>query len=141
MFVFASVLLNAYGFGEVVEGVVEEAQSVKETLTEKWKPNEQGNVSTGGQRNNNNQDDWVRYSGQTGRGQSKGGNHTPRTLKEQLAMQEAISNPANGKRGVLNDDRWKTTDGWVKMFQNIEGYEVHYVYNINTGEVDDVKIK
>ena len=85
--------------------------------------------------------EWTKESGQAGRGQSKGGKHIPTDLNEQLAMQEAISNPSAGKQGVLNDKRWNSMDGWVKMFQNINGYEVHYVYNPITGEVDDVKIK
>ncbi|MDT2239352.1 hypothetical protein P7H22_01580 [Paenibacillus larvae] len=50
-----------------------------------------------------------------GRGQSKGG-HQPTNLKERLAMEEAMSNPAAGKtlEGKNTDPRWPASEGWVK---------------------------
>jgi hypothetical protein len=69
------------------------------------------------------------------------GRTVARNLKEQLAMQEAMSNPAAGTRLALlmNDSRWPAADGWVKMAQNINGVEIHYVRNTITGAVDDFK--
>ena len=52
------------------------------------------------------------------------GRTVPGDLNEQLAMEEAVSNPAAG---------------WVKMSQNINGTEIHYVQNTITGAVDDFK--
>ncbi len=40
---------------------------------------------------------------------------------------------------ILNDPRWLASEGWVKMSQNINGVEIHYVYNTITGAVDDFK--
>ena len=116
----------------------------KSSKNKKYRNNKRGAVRIGGDNSNNkssNQDDWVRDSGQSGLGQSRGGKHTPQNLNEQLAMQEAISNPSAGTKGKLSDPKWQPEKGWVKMFQNIRGYEVHYVYNTISGEVDDVKIK
>jgi filamentous hemagglutinin len=39
----------------------------------------------------------------------------------------------------MTDSRWPATDGWVKMAQNVNGVEVHYVKNTVTGAVDDFK--
>lgn len=77
-----------------------------------------------------------------GRGQSKGG-HQPTNLKEQLAVEESMSNPAAGKtlEGKNTDPRWPADEGWVKKAQNVNGVEVHYTYNTKTGEIDDFKIK
>lgn len=76
-----------------------------------------------------------------GRGNSRGG-HQPETLSEQLAVEQAISNPQAGRTLdiPITDSRWPE-EGWVKKAQNINGVEVHYVYNQNTGEIDDFKIK
>ena len=77
-----------------------------------------------------------------GKGNSKGG-HQPSNLKEQLAVEEAMSNPAAGRelKGLNNDPRWPKSEGWIKMAQNINGVEVHYEYNPKTGLIDDIKIK
>jgi filamentous hemagglutinin len=37
----------------------------------------------------------------------------------------------------MTDARWPAEDGWVKMSQNINGTEIHYVRNTVTGAVDD----
>jgi filamentous hemagglutinin len=41
----------------------------------------------------------------------------------------------------MTDTRWPGLDGWVKMTQNVNGVEVHYVRNTNSGAVDDFKFK
>jgi len=41
----------------------------------------------------------------------------------------------------MNDPTWPGSQGWVKMSQNVNGVEVHYVENTVTGEVDDFKFK
>ena len=77
-----------------------------------------------------------------GRGHSKGG-HQPENLKEQLAVESAMSNPSDGKELKFNkeDPRWPTAEGWTKRAQHINGVEVHYQYNTKTGQIDDFKIK
>ena len=66
-------------------------------------------------------------------------------LTEQLAMDQARANPTAGaavplKKG-MTDARWPGSQGWVKMRQNINGVEIHYVRNVNTGAVADFKFK
>lgn len=58
-------------------------------------------------------------------------------------MDQAISNPGAGRQlpVPMTDPRWPKSDGWVKMSQNINGVEVHYVHNTKTGQVDDFKFK
>ncbi|HEX4445595.1 MAG TPA: polymorphic toxin-type HINT domain-containing protein [Polyangiaceae bacterium] len=82
------------------------------------------------------------------------GTFPPRDLAEQLAVQQAQSDPL-GKNDpstkttqlplVMSDPRWPAADGWVKMQQIIQTssgtINVHYVYNTNTGATDDFKIK
>jgi len=41
----------------------------------------------------------------------------------------------------MNDPRWPASDGWVKMEQTVNGVEIHYVRNVQTGAVDDFKFK
>jgi filamentous hemagglutinin len=48
--------------------------------------------------------------------------------------------PQSIKTG-MGDLRWPASQGWVKMRQNINGVEVHYVLNTITDAVDDFKIK
>lgn len=64
-----------------------------------------------------------------------------KNLNEQLAMDEAKSNPAAGTPLplVMGDSRWPAADGCEKMSQNIEGTEIHYVYNTRTGASADFK--
>jgi RHS repeat-associated protein len=63
------------------------------------------------------------------------------SLDEQLAMEEAMSNPAAGLqlRVTMTDSRWPASEGWVKMAQNINGVEIHYVRNTETGATADWK--
>jgi hypothetical protein len=79
-----------------------------------------------------------------GGGQSTG-RTTPANLKEKLAMEQAQSNPGAGtevplKKG-MTDPTWPGSQGWVKMRQNVNGVEIHYVLNKITGAVADFKFK
>lgn len=69
------------------------------------------------------------------------GRNVPESLNEQLALQEAESNPAAGTRVPIEmtDPHWPASEGWVKMAQNVNGIEIHYVYNTETGAADDFK--
>jgi hypothetical protein len=71
------------------------------------------------------------------------GRTLPANLAEQLAMKQAMSDPAAGTQLPLrmNDPRWPASAGWVKMGQHINGVEIHYVMNTRTGAVDDFKFK
>ena len=73
------------------------------------------------------------------------GRTAPANLSEQLAVEEAMSNPAAGTpiplRQGMTDPRWPGSSGWIKMRQNVNGHEVHYVLNRLTGAVDDFKLK
>ncbi|MET8283613.1 polymorphic toxin-type HINT domain-containing protein [Micromonospora sp. NPDC005174] len=78
-------------------------------------------------------------------GRGSTGRTAPNNLTEQMAMHEAMSSPANGTllplRKGMTDARWPGSDGWVKMSQNVNGVEIHYVMNAITGQVDDFKFK
>jgi len=39
----------------------------------------------------------------------------------------------------MTDPRWPATDGWIKMAQNVNGVDIHYVRNTITGAIDDFK--
>jgi hypothetical protein len=71
------------------------------------------------------------------------GRTTPASLGEQLAMEEAISNPSAGSpvpmRQSMGDPRWPGGDGWIKMQQRDN--QIHYNLNTRTGAVDDFKFK
>jgi hypothetical protein len=69
------------------------------------------------------------------------GRTTPNDLNEKLAMEQARSNPEVGKELhiKMKDPRWPGSEGWVKMSQNVNGVEIHYVRNKITGEVADFK--
>lgn len=71
------------------------------------------------------------------------GRTTANTLNEQLAMEQAMANPGAGSRIPIqmSDPRWPAADGWVKMRQNINGTEMHYLQNTITGALDDFKFK
>ncbi|OCG45457.1 hypothetical protein A9G34_06245 [Gilliamella sp. Choc4-2] len=71
------------------------------------------------------------------------GRNTPVNLNEKLALEQAISNPTAGRQlpVPMTDKRWPASDGWVKMSQNINGIEIHYVRNTKTGAIDDFKFK
>jgi filamentous hemagglutinin len=66
----------------------------------------------------------------------------PANLGEQLAMEEAMSNPSAGspvRMGPMGDARWPASDGWIKMQQRSN--QIHYNMNTQTGAVDDFKFK
>ena len=72
------------------------------------------------------------------------GRTEPANLIEQLAIRQAMSNPSGGTvltNVKMTDPRWPASDGWVKMSQNVNGVEIHYVRNKNTGSIDDFKFK
>jgi len=52
-----------------------------------------------------------------------------------------MSNPSAGSvlPIIMSDARWPASQGWVKMSQNVNGVEIHYVQNTVTGAVDDFK--
>lgn len=76
-------------------------------------------------------------------GKGSTGRFLPNNLKEKLAMEQAISHAIDGKRVALprgmTDPRWPGSEGWEKMAQNINGIEIHYVFNRATGHMDDFK--
>ena len=60
------------------------------------------------------------------------------------AMKAVQANPEGGvvlSRVRMTDPRWHGDKGWVKMSQEIDDVEIHYVRNTHTGEVDDFKVK
>jgi hypothetical protein len=80
----------------------------------------------------------------TNLGRGSTGRTEPANLKEQLAMEEAQSNPTAGRvltRITMSDSRWPAEEGWVKMQQNVRGVTIHYVYNPVMDAVDDFKFK
>lgn len=72
------------------------------------------------------------------------GRTTARNLKEQLAMQQVKSNPLSGAKTIstnLNDARWSSSNGWVKMANNVNGVEIHFNYNETLNLFADFKYK
>jgi filamentous hemagglutinin len=72
------------------------------------------------------------------------GRTVPKNLNEQLAMEQARSNPTQGTELTnvnLQDPRWPSSDGWVKMVNKINDVEIHWVRNKITGAVADFKFK
>ena len=74
------------------------------------------------------------------------GRTEPYNLSEQLAMKQVKSNPYAGTqltKITLNDPRWSSSDGWVKMQQIIHTSQgdinIHYVYNTILDVFDDFK--
>ena len=70
------------------------------------------------------------------------GRTVPGDLTEQLAMAEVRSAPggsAVNMRDPMGDPRWPASDGWVKLSQLVNGVDIHYVRNSDTGAVDDFK--
>lgn len=70
------------------------------------------------------------------------GRTAPANLTEKLAMEEVMSDPKGTNTGLtLKDPTWPASQGWVKMSQNVNGVEIHWVENTITGAVDDFKFK
>ena len=77
----------------------------------------------------------------------------PKNLTEQMAMHEVKSNPMKNALDlsqiknnpvIMNDQRWPTNKGWVKMQRvinssNGEKITIYFVYNKMTGQFDDFK--
>ena len=82
-------------------------------------------------------------------GRGSTGRTIPNNLEEQMAMHQVRSNPLEGATELpikLNDTRWKSSDGWVKMQSVVKTADgnkitIHYVYNKVTGAFDDFKFK
>ncbi|MBQ8147424.1 MAG: RHS repeat-associated core domain-containing protein, partial [Lachnospiraceae bacterium] len=82
-------------------------------------------------------------------GRGSTGRTIPNTLEEQMAMNQVMSNPLEGaidlsqldRPVIMNDPRWPASEGWIKMSNNVNGIEIHFVYNRITGEFDDFKFK
>lgn len=76
---------------------------------------------------------------------SKNARWIPQSLKEKLALEQVLSNPSKGTivnlRKGMTDTRWAQEDGWIKMTQNINGVEIHYVWNKFLNVFDDFKFK
>ena len=75
------------------------------------------------------------------------GTTLPRNLREQLAVEEAMSRPGAGSHLedlVMTDARWHHAEGWIKMQQIVRPgggtINVHNVWNRTTGAGDDLKI-
>ena len=81
-------------------------------------------------------------------GRGSTGRTEPLNIYEQMSMHQIMSNPLDGAKQlptIMNDSRWPSSDGWVKM-QNIVKHtggqtSIHFVYNIITHEFDDFKFK
>lgn len=76
------------------------------------------------------------------------GRTEPANLREKLAMEQVKSNPSAGTpltRITLNDPRWPSSEGWVKMQQIVPTSQgdinIHYVYNQTLKIFDDFKFK
>ena len=76
------------------------------------------------------------------------GRTEPANLREQLAMEQVKSNPSAGTqltKITLNDPRWPSSEGWVKMQQIVptsqRNINIHYVYNQTLKIFDDFKFK
>lgn len=68
----------------------------------------------------------------------------PHNLKEKLAMDQVRANPLEGAMQLpirMTDPRWPEAEGWVKMANNVNGVEIHFVYNNILQVVDDFKFK
>ena len=76
------------------------------------------------------------------------GRTEPANLREKLAMEQVKSNPSAGTpltKITLNDPRWPSSEGWVKMQQIVPtsqgNINIHYVYNQTLKIFDDFKFK
>ena len=76
------------------------------------------------------------------------GRTVPNTLNEQMAMHQVMPNPLEravdmsqlkNHPVIMSDSRWLASEGWVKMSNNVNGVEIHFVYNKITGAFDDFK--
>lgn len=64
-------------------------------------------------------------------------------------MHQVQSNPLSGaidlskleRAVIMTDPRWPAAEGWIKMSNNVNGVEIHFLYNKYTGMFDDFKFK
>lgn len=60
-------------------------------------------------------------------------------------MKEVLSSPLLNAKELkaitMTDPRWLEKDGWGKMSKNVNGIEIHFLYNKITGAFDDFKFK
>ena len=59
-------------------------------------------------------------------------------------MDQVKSNPLDGAyplKTPMKDPRWPASEGWVKMAYNVNGVEIHFVYNKIIQVFDDFKFK
>lgn len=86
----------------------------------------------------------LRKNIEAGIGRSNMAKTEPRNLKKKLAMESVLKDPLSGAKQLpipMTDKRWPGELGWVKMAKNVNGVEIHYVYNKNTQQFDDFKFK
>ncbi len=77
-------------------------------------------------------------------GKGNTGRVIPNNLDEQLAMEQAMSDPLAWGQSIpvkMTDPRWPGADGWVKYSANVNGVEIHFNYNSSLGLFDDFKFK
>jgi hypothetical protein len=78
-------------------------------------------------------------------GKGSTGRRIPKNLNEQLAMKQVLSNPLESAIEIraitMTDPRWLSKDGWIKIAKNVNGIEIHYVYNTKINVFDDFKFK
>jgi len=66
------------------------------------------------------------------------GRTVPNNLKEKLALEQVMAKPMGTtppRMPSMSDTKNNllAADGWVKRTQDVNGVEVHYLENINTG--------
>ncbi|HCV65646.1 MAG TPA: filamentous hemagglutinin [Serratia sp.] len=117
-------------------------QGATNTGNTEGKPDTGGNSTVTPIPDGPNKDDYI-YQSEKPLGLGSTGRTEANSLQEKLAMEQALSNPSAGipLPIPLSDKRWPKEDGWVKMAQNINGVEIHYVRNAKTGQIDDFKFK
>lgn len=127
MFEFAGILLNAYGFGETLEGIAESIQSIKDMDIKTMKPNKRGYIRIGGW--NDSGHDESTGSGYYIDGRPEGGN--PR--EDQLIRKNTLKIKSDSFKDFLID-QGEDPNQWRKIcetWENSDGdfYERHYWTN------------
>ncbi len=127
MFEFAGILFNAYGFGELLEGIAESVQSVKEALSEKWQPDKRGYVRTGGWNDPNNnleEDETIDLNRKQAFNEAKDRAKAPRS--QQPARQWTVGDDINKKGYDIKNYKYDSNPGTHGRY---------YEYNTPTGKV------
>ncbi|MDT0117401.1 RHS repeat-associated core domain-containing protein [Microbacterium sp. PRF11] len=87
---------------------------------------------------------WLPPSAPVPLGRGSTGRTEPLNSYERFAMTEVRSNPFEGTPIRIKDwkdERWPLEEGWQKMARNVNGVEIHWMWNAVTGHVDDFKFK